>query len=410
MTTDLQALWDSFLAEWPIERVRTMTLDEYTNLNRSDAFVYWLESRTEGLGSIWGGSAFKWGIYRRDPNRNKPAPPRTLRDDAYAWYARHGSTAEEAFHAVREKILEIIEAAQQDDLERIDAIGDFWPIVKWKIAFLYQDRESPRIFPVYNDKWLFDHYRLAAPGAKRKDVSRAVMYPTLLDRYADRGDLFDIARFIWEDAEKQKSIRTWALPLRVMMTDEDAEALCALPEVVSDDLPTSVHEMLADSEMRVGDELALLIGDRVRAVATLEAAEPEVYAWTQQSVDIVPELEVFPTKIVELDASERESIWARSIPTRIPTRSNIGRSAPVKTRISGRSGRPTAISPSAGKSSAISRSSIARPSKGGCANFRASKVMDPPDRGRLGAFGRSAPARGSSPTKARANSSASAPS
>lgn len=309
MTTDLQALWDSFLAEWPIERVRTMTLDEYTNLNRSDAFVYWLESRTEDLGSIRGGSAFKWGIYRRDPNRNKPAPPRTLRDDAYAWYARHGSTADEAFHAVREKILEIIEAAQQDDLERIEAIDDFWPIVKWKIAFLYQDRESPRIFPVYNDKWLFDHYRLAAPGAKRKDVSRAVMYPTLLDRYADRGDLFDIARFIWEDAEKQKSIRTWALPLRVMMTDEDAEALCALPEVVSDDLPTSVHEMLADSEMRVGDELALLIGDRVRAIATLEAAEPEVYAWTQQSVDIVPELEVFPTKIVELDASERESIW-----------------------------------------------------------------------------------------------------
>ena len=306
---NLNALWDSFLDEWPVDRVRSMTLEEYTNLNRSDAFVYWLEKTTEKLGSIWGGSAFKWGIYHRNPDSDKPGAPGTVSDDTYSWYKRYGSTAEEAFRTIRERLVEVIEAAQQGDLERIEGTKVCWPIVKWKVAFLYQDRESPRIFPVFRDDWLFEHYRLAAPGAKRKDVSRAVMYPTLLDRYADRGDVFDVAKYIWGDGEKPSAVRYWAIPLHVAMSGEEAEKLCALPEVNPEDLPALVHEMLADAEVRLGDELALLSGDTVRAVGKLESAEPEVYAWTQQPVEVVPDLTVVPSKVVELDPSERESIW-----------------------------------------------------------------------------------------------------
>lgn len=315
---NLNALWDSFLDEWPADRVRSMTLEEYTNLNRSDAFVYWLEKTTEKLGSIWGGSAFKWGIYQRNPDSDKPGAPGTVSDDTYSWYKRYGSTAEEAFRTIRERLVEVIEAAQQGDLERIEGTKVCWPIVKWKVAFLYQDRESPRIFPVFRDDWLFEHYRLAAPGAKRKDVSRAVMYPTLLDRYADRGDVFDVAKYIWGDGEKPSAVRYWAIPLHVAMSGEEAEKLCALPEVNPEDLPSLVHEMLADAEVRLGDELALLSGDTVRAVGKLESAEPEVYAWTQQPVEVVPDLTVVPSKVVELDASERESIWGALAPEAAP--------------------------------------------------------------------------------------------
>ena len=60
------SLWSEFLEAWPPDRVRGMSLDQYTNLNRDDAFIYWLEERTKALGSISGGSAFKFGIYRRD--------------------------------------------------------------------------------------------------------------------------------------------------------------------------------------------------------------------------------------------------------------------------------------------------------------------------------------------------------
>ena len=43
-----------FLQEWPIARLQQMTLDEYSNLNKSDSFCYWLELKTQELGSIWG--------------------------------------------------------------------------------------------------------------------------------------------------------------------------------------------------------------------------------------------------------------------------------------------------------------------------------------------------------------------
>ena len=66
-------LWDEFLTEWPVERVQQMTLEEYTNPNRADAFIYWIEKKLESLGSIWGGSAFKFGIYYRDNQEQKEA-------------------------------------------------------------------------------------------------------------------------------------------------------------------------------------------------------------------------------------------------------------------------------------------------------------------------------------------------
>lgn len=61
-----ESTWDAFLTEWPVERLRTMTLDEYTSAGDKNCFVYWLESRLDQYSSIWGGSAFKFGIYSRN--------------------------------------------------------------------------------------------------------------------------------------------------------------------------------------------------------------------------------------------------------------------------------------------------------------------------------------------------------
>ncbi len=74
MRKEMMALWSEFLEAWPPDRVRSMSLEQYTNPNRDDAFIYWLEKKTEGLGSIWGGSAFKFGIFRRD--KKDPKAPK----------------------------------------------------------------------------------------------------------------------------------------------------------------------------------------------------------------------------------------------------------------------------------------------------------------------------------------------
>lgn len=68
----LYTLWDEFLKEWPAQRLRTMTRDEYTQAGSKDTFTYWLEWRLRDLGSIRGRGASKFGIFSRandDPKK-----------------------------------------------------------------------------------------------------------------------------------------------------------------------------------------------------------------------------------------------------------------------------------------------------------------------------------------------------
>ena len=108
----MNAIWDSFLSEWPVDRVRSMTLDEYTNLNRSDAFVYWLEKTTEKLGSIWGGSAFKWGTCQRNPDSDKSGSPSWGADHTHSLHKRGGCFDLQVTLSIHERLQDVIEAVQ----------------------------------------------------------------------------------------------------------------------------------------------------------------------------------------------------------------------------------------------------------------------------------------------------------
>ena len=55
--------WDEFLKAWPIERLKKMSLSEYSKAGDQDTFTYWLEVKLAESGSIWGGSSFKFGVY-----------------------------------------------------------------------------------------------------------------------------------------------------------------------------------------------------------------------------------------------------------------------------------------------------------------------------------------------------------
>lgn len=125
-----------FLREWPIERLKTLTLEEYTNLDKNSSFIYWLEKRTENAGSIWGGSAFKFGIYRKANTGDFSKNAMHQSDGVYAWYSKYGSTCEEVFQQIKIAILKIANSSIQNNFEDIDSI-DLGESVKWKIAFLY---------------------------------------------------------------------------------------------------------------------------------------------------------------------------------------------------------------------------------------------------------------------------------
>ena len=140
----LYDLRDEFLRTWSLERVKGMAIEEYTNLNKKDSFCYWLEAITQDLGSIWGGSAFKFGIYKRKDTKQK-FEKNALSDGEYAWLAKYGKTKDEAFNKLKSIIVDIIEKSKARNFKAIEPI-DLGNATKWKIAHLYSDNHILNVF------------------------------------------------------------------------------------------------------------------------------------------------------------------------------------------------------------------------------------------------------------------------
>jgi len=190
----LEQTWAEFLAEWPIERLRNMTLDEYSRAGDTKTFTYWVESRLDKLGSIWGGSAFKFGIFSRRNRSPKASESGTSYSTDYAWYTKYGASPEEAFEKVRSLVVGVAGAAARADYRAIDAI-DLGTAYKWKIAFHYQDRARPGVICVFLrknlQKWL--QGRVGSIPQEMSELYRLVL------GLAGSKDLLTIAKDVWEE-------------------------------------------------------------------------------------------------------------------------------------------------------------------------------------------------------------------
>lgn len=182
-----QELYQLFLESFPLESLRTLPLERYTNLNRNDSFCYWVESKTYNLGSIWGGSSYKFGIYKY-ANKPNEKDPRVVSDDAYAWYAKYGKeTATDAYDLVRNSIADIAEAARAGELEKIDSNDILGEGIKWKIAFLYSNLQ---LVPFYKKDMLVTVAKgMGMESAAKSSIPEIQRY--LMSKKDESTELFD---------------------------------------------------------------------------------------------------------------------------------------------------------------------------------------------------------------------------
>lgn len=166
-------LLDDFLKAWPLDKLPSMTLAQYAERDETfDSFCFWLESKTSELGSIWGGSAYKFQIYRCCTEPKLRTGQRS--GDGYAWYSKHGNAAKDVFKNVRAAVCKIATNAAAGNFEEIDKINDFGEVCKWKIAFLYSARsEDPnkRLIPIYSREML-------EAAAKKQGIEVSKNMPT----------------------------------------------------------------------------------------------------------------------------------------------------------------------------------------------------------------------------------------
>lgn len=199
-------LWDEFLQKWPLETLGSLRIEQYTKAGDSNTFTNWLEGRTEDLGSIWGGSAFKFGIYQRADDQAKKSEGGLMFGDVYAWYAKYGKTPEEAFKAVLSEIVKVAEAARKGDFQAIEN-ADLGQAVKWKIAFLYQDRAALSILPIYKLEVL-----RALTQTTNPRPGYTQLYAQLMQSRGDKSP-FEYASELWAQ---------WESTLPQKLTQDDA--------------------------------------------------------------------------------------------------------------------------------------------------------------------------------------------
>jgi len=201
----LYKMWDDFLTEWPIKRLKNMTLEEYSRLLPKDkrkqadinqqaeeSFCRWLEHKTSELGSIWGGASKKFGIYEYETLKDK----NLSKDDRYAWVPRYGKTREEAFKNIKEMIIKIAEYAAKGEIEKIDEI-DLGHATKWKIASLYQPRGTPVIMPLFTRDLL-----QFATNNYAKKIASSDLHKQIINEKPPSKDIFEYASEISEQHKK----------------------------------------------------------------------------------------------------------------------------------------------------------------------------------------------------------------
>lgn len=185
---------NAFLQVWgDINKVKNMSLEDYTGIKNTNNFTYWVETLTQACGTIKGTWATKAGIYGKASNK-KLSERQYFDDGEYAWYRSLGKDRLEAFKIVREKITTIVESAINDELENIAEITTIWPVFKWKIAFLYYNHNKGiKILPIYT-KYILAKFLNESPSK-----SMLELYQIAIEQYniKDLDDAFDLIKKIF---------------------------------------------------------------------------------------------------------------------------------------------------------------------------------------------------------------------
>jgi hypothetical protein len=257
-----------FLKDWPLSRVRMMPLSDYTRVNKDDdsfrgSFCYALEQETPiGIG---GGNAMKFGIYEfRRPSRMAKA----LQDDRYAWDAELGKTSEEAYKVLRARIVAVIEASQSGDYGKLDAI--ILPsVLKWKLAFLYQNPERPGIVGCAAESAFRKFFKSTVPDADTLPISK--LHAMAIEKGPDQPCVHRIGWALWDAVNPEDEDADEAEPQRGYWNfsygQEDAEGINDLETLlrtgqIRADWPTteSLASLSSDKEQGKTDALQLLEG------------------------------------------------------------------------------------------------------------------------------------------------------
>ena len=97
----------SFLQAYPLQKLKNLTVDEYVIGKGTASFCACVEVKTKAWASIQGATANKFGIYY---GKTKSDPKMR-----YRFTQKFGSSKNEAFSAVKDALLDLVEAGKSQN-------------------------------------------------------------------------------------------------------------------------------------------------------------------------------------------------------------------------------------------------------------------------------------------------------
>src|SRR5580765_2203191 len=135
----LEKLRQQFVRDYVVSRIPRLTLDEYVigRGSGNKSFCYRVERELDRMGRILGARADKFGVYygwrKNDAARRY--------QHAQIW----GATPEEAFASVKTAIVDLLRAAEKDQVDAVRA-SKVSPLFKGKLLFLYFPQKFAPIY------------------------------------------------------------------------------------------------------------------------------------------------------------------------------------------------------------------------------------------------------------------------
>lgn len=172
---------EDFVKQFSVANIRKMDIDEYVIGKQSkDSFCYKLERTLAPLGKIVGAPASKFGIYYSD----KTGKYRITK----TWAAK---SVEESFEALKEELIQLIEAGKREDLNIIRA-ARISPMFKGKILSTYFPEKYLNVFSE-------DH------------LDYFIHFLELDHMIKGCGDIFDKRNVLLEFKNNNSTMATWSL-------------------------------------------------------------------------------------------------------------------------------------------------------------------------------------------------------
>ena len=174
--------YNEFMLDYSLENLQKMSLEDYIIFCRT---LKYTSKKRPFFGNINGFDDIFFGIYQTDKKRNDDKTKFGKYNGVnYAWLSflgkiPLGDTPNQAYIQIRDQILNIANLAQQiaytkDDnikknlLESIERIDGFAQTFKWKIAFLYSQKN---LIDCYSNKKLKNLLLILAPNEKVKTIA-----------------------------------------------------------------------------------------------------------------------------------------------------------------------------------------------------------------------------------------------